>query len=293
VRYFAYEDLAARRRLPGGAYVFADLDIADRATWCFAAQVAARIDEAAPDARVLNDPRETLGRYELLRRLHREGVNDFDAIRADECRLPGRWPVFLRGERDHDGPVSGLLADRDALEAALWADRRAGCDPRRRLVVEFRETRDADGLYRKYAACRVGDAVFPRHLLFGRDWMVKLQEPPEASCLAEEREFVEGDPDAAEVQRLFDLAGVAYGRIDYAKADGRILVWEINSNPMIVDERTRRMRSRWELNRVVIARHAAAMLQLAEEAADRPSIPLAGIARRPWWRRGRRAETRR
>ena len=38
---------------------------------------------------------------------------------------------------------------------------------------------------------------------------------------------------------LFDLARIDYGRIDYSVVDGRIQVWEINTNPMILIPRDR------------------------------------------------------
>jgi hypothetical protein len=37
--------------------------------------------------------------------------------------------------------------------------------------------------------------------------------------------------------RIFDRAGITYGRIDYGLLSGRIQVWEINTNPMVIQER--------------------------------------------------------
>jgi hypothetical protein len=49
--------------------------------------------------------------------------------------------------------------------------------------------------------------------------------------LREEREFVETNPHEAWVREVFRVAGVEYGRIDYAILDGRPQAWEINTNP--------------------------------------------------------------
>ena len=215
-------------------------------------------------APLLNDPNEALGRYALLRRLREDGINDFDAYRLDEQRLPARWPVFLRGERDHKGAGPELLPDADALAARA--------DPSKDLAVEFADVRDADGWYRKYGACRVGDRVFARHLFFARDWMVKMNSEPPPALLAEERAWVEAFPDREEVEAIFHRAGIEYGRVDYGRKDGRIQVWEINTNPAMITPATRTQEGRWEMNRAVIDRHVDAMLAIAREARGRPPV---------------------
>jgi hypothetical protein len=40
-----------------------------------------------------------------------------------------------------------------------------------------------------------------------------------------------------ELRKVFQLAGVDYGRIDYGVCHGRIQVWEINTNPVIIPRR--------------------------------------------------------
>jgi len=277
VRPLYYEAIRRRRALPGGAYLFSDLEILDPRPLAAVRRIAARLREH--EATVLNDPSRALGRYALLRRLFRDGVNDFDVYRLDEGRVPERWPVFLRGERDHKGPRSGLLADAAALAA------HAGADPAADLVVELADCRDPDGLHRKYGACRVGDRVFARHLFFETHWMVKMREEAGPARLAEERAFVEEFPDRAEVEAIFRTAQIEYGRIDYGRRDGRIQVWEINTNPTIISPETTAMRNRWPMNEAVIRRHADALLSVAERARGRPAIALRGVrgVRPRWW----------
>jgi hypothetical protein len=68
-----------------------------------------------------------MSRYELLRNLREEGINDFDVIRADERRWPERYPVFLRHEHDHGRPLSSdLLHNKEALAAGLERARMDG-----------------------------------------------------------------------------------------------------------------------------------------------------------------------
>jgi hypothetical protein len=49
----------------------------------------------------------------------------------------------------------------------------------------------------------------------------------------EEARFIEENPHAKEMRDIFRLARLDYGRIDYGMVDGRIQVYEINSNPTI------------------------------------------------------------
>ena len=222
----------------------------------------------------------------MLRALHNDGVNSFDVHRADELVTPSRWPVFVRGEHDHEGNASELIHDQRALDAALAHDRVAGIEPRTRLIVEFAETRSEDGYYRKYGVFRIGERYVQRHIFFSRDWMVKLCEPPSDWALEEERAFVDSDADAEAVHAVFERAGIEYGRIDYSRSGDRIEVWEINTNPMIVNAETRAIKSRWALNVEVIARITEAMLELARRGEGAPRIPIRNLrgVRPPFWR---------
>jgi hypothetical protein len=275
VRMLSYDDARRRARLPGGAYLFVDHEILSGRKLAFIRGLANRVRDRAP---IFNDPARALGRFDLLQRLQAEGVNPFGAYRGG---IPERWPVFVRDEFDHSGPRSGLLHDHAALEQARLRK------PRDAITVEFCETRGPDGLYRKYGACRVGERVFARHLFFDPEWMVKLNAEAPEELLAEEREFVADFPDREEVRRLFEIAGIEYGRIDYSRTPDGLVVWEVNSNPMIIDERTVAMLHRWPLNVEVIGRHVDAMLELAQIGEGRPAISLKGVdgVRPSWWRR--------
>ena len=225
-----YDDLLAAPALPRATYCFADVELLpvhqrDQATELWN-RLAARGD------RLLNHPTRTLRRYELLRTLHRAGRNRFTVHRPSDDLSGVRYPVFVRGENDHDGSRTELLADRPALDAALagFADH----DRARLLVVEFCDTADVHGTYRKYAAFVVGGTVLARHLMFSTDWQVKEADLREPELLREELAYVEANPDEAQLREVFELANVAYGRVDYSRLDGELQVWEINTNPTIV-----------------------------------------------------------
>jgi hypothetical protein len=228
-----YEDLLDDPDPVDATYCFADLELLTDDELERAAKVREQL--RARGCAVLNDPEHTLRRVDLLRELRRDGTNDFTVYRVVESLDACRYPVFLRAEHDHAGRRSDLLHSRNEVERAREALRAA--DPeldKDLLVVEFCDTADEHGIYRKYSAFAVGDAIIARHLFFSRDWQVKHADLRDESMIAEEREFVETNPHRDVVRSIFDLAGVGYGRIDYAFHDGRIQVWEINTNPMIL-----------------------------------------------------------
>src|SRR5690606_3527374 len=106
-------------------------------------------------------------------------------------------------------------------------------DRRQVLVIEFADARDASGLFRKYSAMIVDGEIQPRHVLFSTDWCIKFDVPRDPRHIAEERQYQKQNPHEAALREIFELAGYDYGRIDYAWCDGRPVVWEINSNPVI------------------------------------------------------------
>ena len=100
------------------------------------------------------------------------------------------------------------------------------------LVVEFCDPADAPGAYRKYSATCVQGRVAAQYVAVNRHWMVKFHGGKFREEWAhEERDYIRRNPHAAEINHIFSLAGIDYGRIDYGMLDGRIQVWEINTNP--------------------------------------------------------------
>lgn len=232
LRFVYYDRFLRARRFPEGVYVFGDLERLAPGDAEKAAISWERLREHG--CRVLNHPTRALRRFELLRRLASEGRSDFDVCRVTERRAPRRFPVFLRRESEHSGPESGLIRTPEELEGALRALDERGGSREDRLIVEFCDVSDGEGLFRKYSAFRVGRRIVPRHLFFSRDWVQKEADIAGAAQLAEEREFVEGNPHGRELLDLFDRARIEYGRADYGLRGGRIQLWEINTNPMLV-----------------------------------------------------------
>jgi hypothetical protein len=196
------------------------------------------IMESTSAARVLNSPTDTMRRYDVLHTLYEQGINTFRAYRWSESERVRRFPVFLRYENDHVGPISPLIHSQEELNETLRDIKDRGKLSKHLLIIEFQDTADSNGIYRKYGAHIVGDRIFPRDLCFSRHWVLKLlnESLNDADLLAEERAYVTGNPHAEALKRIFALTKIEYGRVDYSMLNGAIQVWEINTNPHITAE---------------------------------------------------------
>lgn len=185
--------------------------------------------------RMLNHPTRSLRRYDLQQALD----NKFRVFRES---LPAdvRFPVFLRVENDHKGSRTPLLHSIDEVRSH-W-EQLPGA-----LAVEFLDTSDWRGVYRKYSVMRLGDALIPRHILFSRKWQVKNTDLSDPGKIREELDFLERFPYRDEILRAFERGGIHYGRIDYSIHRGRVQVWEINTNPMLKTEAGGRIPERTEV----------------------------------------------
>lgn len=233
IRILHYEDLPAHVRFERGTYVLSALEYMSPPMLALLAAIHGQLAEI-DGFRFLNHPLRTLGRFELLRELERRGRNPFRAVRAGGDLTGLRYPVFLRGERSHDGAVSPLLRSRREVEAAIGRALIAGRRLGDLLVVEFCDTADDRGRYRKYGAFVIGDRIVSRRFDYGRAWMLKREASEFSAAMGlEELEYVRTDPHAEALREICDLAAVGYGCVDYAVKDGRVVVWEINVAPRI------------------------------------------------------------
>ncbi|WP_159783478.1 hypothetical protein [Sodalinema gerasimenkoae] len=228
-----YEELKTKKRLPAGVYIFSDIERLSPEQAQYVSWIWEDIKQSSSGSLVLNHPTRSLRRYELLRSLYERSINKFNIYRLTECRVPSRFPVFLRGENDHRGNTTGLLKDAHELEQALEmmkvnGDYRDDC-----VMTEFCDTRDSQGVFRKYSAFKVGDRIIPFHVLFHNSWMIKGGKLYDSCHAEEEKIYVETNPHEEQLREIFELADIQYGRIDYSLLDGVLQVWEINTNPHI------------------------------------------------------------
>lgn len=237
-RLISYESVLRARSLPGGTWIFLDIERLSDAERRRVSLIACRLEQAG--ARVLNHPLRAAGRYALQRRLHAAGINDFETFRAEERRLPQRWPVFVRFENDHHSPDARLLQDYAHLQAVLDEYLARGIPESSLLIVEYRGEPGDDGLWRKCAAYRVGDAIIHHHIVRQDSWVAKYGnrdgirgDAHWRRLRAEERDFVFAEGDPLGLMAAFEAGGIEFGRADFGIVDGKVQIYEINTNPTL------------------------------------------------------------
>ena len=87
-----YDTALGKSTLPRGTYIFTSIDRLGVVDLAAAARLFRRLKENG--CRVLNDPAQVRTRFSLLRALHREGLNSFNAYAARRNSLD---PLFGRG----------------------------------------------------------------------------------------------------------------------------------------------------------------------------------------------------
>lgn len=278
VRVLAYEHLLDDVQLPVGSYVFSDLERLSGRKLDAARRLydGARRDERI---RTYNDPWTSLTRYPLLRTLREKGINDFNVYRLTDTRQPERFPVFLREEHQHNGSLTPLLRDQAELDRAisqLYVRRRGLADL---LMIEFCDTSDDRGMFRKYAAFLVGDEVIPKHLFFNTGWLVKHAHVVTDELVRQEMDYIHTNPHADELRKMFSAAGISFGRVDYGMVDGRVQVWEINTNPVLMTPRSHGDPARQA--RKVELRSSLAAAFVAMDVPELPGLDLQTVAPGP------------
>ncbi|WP_006746417.1 hypothetical protein [Thioalkalivibrio paradoxus] len=294
LRVIPYARLELLDRVHAGVVIWADVDRIAPAMRQRAAAIHERL--AGRGIRLLNHPERSLRRFQLLDALAASGHNAFRVFRPGALPPDLRFPVFLRREAGALAVPPDLLPDRASLLNALDAAPMQGANDDDWIVAEYSAESEADGHFRKYGAYRIGDTVFAQHCFISPSWFVK--HPPAGmndSHRLEHREYVRQNPHADWVLQMFDLAGIAYGRIDYGRIAGRLQVFEINTNPMVLgnpqtrfDPNLRPYADRWA-EAVIALDSTASAAPASDPAIDRLQrrilLRLYASAYRARWRR--------
>jgi hypothetical protein len=230
-RFVPYGALTLLYQAGPGVVIWTDFDRLDAEQRTEAARVRSEIQKE--NLTQLNHPLHSEQRFDMLKRLHRDGFNRF-AVRRPGQSLDGlRYPVFLRDEAGALKTPPSLLPDRASLESALANLPQSMISP---MIVEFGAQPGADGYYRKYGAYRVGERIFPQHCFISRNWFLKYSDSLTPEHYAEHLAYTDTNPHAGDLVKLFDAAKIEYGRIDYTIVDGRLQVFEINTNPAVLGQ---------------------------------------------------------
>jgi hypothetical protein len=231
IKLISYERISLMSRLERGAYIFADLDRCTPGQMEIAKWTADRIRGSC---QILNDPAKVVQREKLLRILHQRGNNPFAVYRVGDDLSGVRFPAFVRDADEHEGSASELLHSQEELTAAIEAACRKGIARSDLLVVEYCDTADINGIFRKYSVFRIGEKFLARHVIFSRKWVLKYADIAEPWAVEEEERYILSNPHEKQIADIFQLAHTDYGRIDYGLKDGKVVTWEINLNPTVM-----------------------------------------------------------
>ena len=234
-----YDSLHPDSTVRPGTHVFTDADRMSAKEMQMAVTLARRVGRAGPGHAIANWPNAIRNRCELLTLLHRHGRNSFRCMRLEAVPDDLRYPVFLRLDHAHKGPATPLLHDAAELAIAL---RKLLVDQAVRrddvLVVEYVDSDRLDGAYVKYAAyCAFGE-VRPANVPIATHWAMKAGSRVRTdAAYATEIAYARDNPRCTELAEIFTLAQIDFGRIDYTLRQGRIEVFEINTNPDLLSAR--------------------------------------------------------
>ena len=237
IRLWSYASLFRSNTLPTGTWLFTDHERLSPYDLSSAAVFANRLKEHG--ARIVNHPALVRGRFELLRRLREAGINDFSAYRAESDPRPSRFPVFIRNEYDHNAKALALIESQTALDRALEELETQGIPLVGKLVIEYSGEQALPDVWCRLSSYCVDGQIIAHHMAFFDHWVVKdgfdrrrmTTHRHEQQFLEMERRFVFDNQHADIIGRAFQLARIQYGRADCSLHNGRVQVFEINTNP--------------------------------------------------------------
>lgn len=269
--------------LPPHRLVFNAVGDADA---CGAALAAAAKLVATSSVPVVNAPERVLStrRVEIARRLRAiDGVVTahtelFPRTLLAEANAPevlaerGFWfPLLVRSPGFHTGDHFELAQAPEDLPAAL-----ASLPGEDLYVLQFVDTRAADGTFRKYRAIFVDRRPYPLHLAIGRQWKVHYHSADMAESAAHraQDEAFLADMDGALGEGVIGTLGriaatldLDYAGIDFAvDASGCVVVFEANAT-MIVP--TPPADPRWDYRRPAVTRIREAVRAMLLDKVDR------------------------
>jgi hypothetical protein len=275
-----YDQLLRSRWVRCATYVFADID--RLGFWDLELAAHAYLEMKRLGLRVLNNPATVKTRYALLRALHSAGLNDFNIHRADEIDSSIRFPVFLRRNQLHNGPTTDLLHCVQELKNAIAVAVNGGTPMENLVVIEFAAEPIRPGLYRKLAAFRIGDAIVPTVSVHDTVWVTKVGQLGIAGedLYKDELMLLQTNPFAEHLKKAFEIAGIEYGRADFGICNGRVQIYEINTNPTIGGPTPHPSLARQESMRFCWDKYLEALRGLNSEGGWRVRLPSGTLQHR-------------
>jgi len=259
-----YDWLINIKPLPKATYIFTDRERMDLWELRVLSALYKHLENSGSGYRVLNNPLHMLNRRSLLRSLYVEGINEFNAYSLTERRMPEKFPVFIRREHDHSHPLTDLLNNQKELDIALKELKDKGEPDDGVLIIEYAAEPIEGTLFRKLAAYRVGDEIIFFNTVHEHNWLVKYGTKNSASdaMYLEEQEMILSNRYADIIRKVFDIAMIEYGRVDFGLVNGKVQVYEINTNPTIVSPKPHPHKIREENQHLAWNRYCKALTDL-------------------------------
>ncbi|WP_424983232.1 hypothetical protein [Maritalea sp. S77] len=290
-RHRTYNWLFRTRKLPSATYIFTFVDRLDPSERRLAGLIFRHINKLGDGFQALNDPSRAMNRYRLLRKLHEQGINDFNVYLASAAPKPGRFPVFIRRISQSLKPLTDLLPDQETLDRKITAFEAQGEPLDDLIVIEFYAKEVAPGIFRKYSTYRAGNRVSANYTIFEANWQVKLGDIDivDPKLYEEEAELIRTNAFAEAMREVFDIANIEYGRVDFGLYDGRPQIYEINFNPEFrtnVSPSKEPQRKQNVADAVEQRFKDVAALDMTIEANSRPNLKNAELTAFRWrfWR---------
>lgn len=275
VSLWSWDRLLRQRSLPRATYILTDFDRLSPTALEIGGRLYRRL--VADGVTVLNDPRRFRNRAQLISTLQAQGLITYGCTPAASGHWPTRYPVFLRTGASHRGMITGLLDTRDAAEEALTQALHKGFAITDLIFVEYcAEPMPGTGHFQKHAALRVGKALVRANTVNDQSWTAKngaanLATPEH---YAAERAEYDHWPHRDYAARVFDVAGLDFGRLDFGIVDGRPQAYEINTNPTLKVEVSHANPDR----RVTMTRYRDGILDALAAVATRSDGPPVRIS---------------
>ena len=259
-----YDWLINTKQLPKATYIFTDRERMDLWELRVLSDLYIHLENSGSGYRVVNNPLHMMNRRSLLRSLYVEGVNHFNAYSLTERRMPEKFPVFIRREHDHSYPLTDLLNNQEELDIALEELKNKGEPDDGVLIIEYAAEPIEGTLFRKLAAYRVGDEIIFFNTVHEHSWLVKYGTKNSATdaMYQEEQEMILSNSYEETIRKVFDIANIEYGRVDFGLVNGKVQIYEINTNPTTVSPKPHPNKIREENQRLAWDRYCKALSAL-------------------------------
>ncbi|MCK5663018.1 MAG: hypothetical protein KAI17_06000 [Thiotrichaceae bacterium] len=228
-----YNWLLNIKKPPRATYIFTDRERMDLWELRVYGALFQHLQQAGAGYRVINDPARMLNRRSLLRTLYCKGINDFNAYSLTEKLTPKKFPVFLRREHDHAQPLTDLLYNIQELDEALARLHRDGEPDDGVLITEYCAEAVTETLFRKLSAYRVGEQTRFYNCVHEHSWLVKYGtlNSGDDALYTDEQSMIYENAYQDVISKVFSIANIDYGRVDFGLVNGKVQIYEINTNP--------------------------------------------------------------